>query len=197
MACQCNFLLSPAFTAFLQVQTQTGDCHLDFLWQNTLPVFLRYIWCCFCVSFLSSFSFLQPPTVSPNCLFFNYLFWLCWIFVAVLGLSLVAASGGHSLVVVLRLMRWLLLLRSVGSRCLGFSSCGSRALEQWLRSYGVWAWLLWGIGIFLDQGLNPCPLNWRILIHCTPKEVPSCFLKSELLGAQSEVSIKRGVWFCS
>ena len=96
MACQCNFLLGPAFTAFLQVQTQTGDCHLDFLWQNTLAVFLRYIWCCFCVSFLSSFSFLQPPTVSPNCLFFNYLFWLCWIFVAVLGLSLVAESGGYS-----------------------------------------------------------------------------------------------------
>ena len=47
---------------------------------------------------------------------FIYL-WLCWVFVAACGLSLVAASGGHSS---LRCMgfslRWLLLLRSTGSR---------------------------------------------------------------------------------
>ena len=53
--------------------------------------------------------------------------WLCWVFVASRGLSLVALSGGFSL-------RWLLLLRA---RALGalasvvvacrLSSCGSRA----------------------------------------------------------------------
>ena len=55
-------------------------------------------------------------------------FWLFWVFVAVRGLSLVAVSGGYSS---LRcadfLLQWLLLLRSTGSRCAGFSSCGSRA----------------------------------------------------------------------
>ena len=49
------------------------------------------------------------------------IFWLCWVFIAVCGLSLVAASGGYSL------LWWLLLLRSTGSRHVGFSSCGSRA----------------------------------------------------------------------
>ena len=48
--------------------------------------------------------------------------------VAVRGLSLVAASGGYSL---LRCegfpLWWLLLLRSMGSRHMGFSSCGMRA----------------------------------------------------------------------
>ena len=52
-------------------------------------------------------------------------FWLHWVFVAASRLSLVAASRGYSL---LRRagfsLRWLLLLRSVGSRRAGFSSCG-------------------------------------------------------------------------
>ena len=70
--------------------------------------------------------------------FFN--FWLRWVFVAARGLSLVAARGGYSL---LRcgsfLLRWLLLLRSTDSRRVGFSSCGSRALERRLSSYGAQA----------------------------------------------------------
>ena len=32
--------------------------------------------------------------------FIYFYFWLCWVFVAVCGLSLVAVSGGYSLVVV-------------------------------------------------------------------------------------------------
>ena len=55
-------------------------------------------------------------------------FWLSWIFVAACGLSLVAVSRGYS---PLRCtgfsLRWLLLLRSTGSRHAGFSSCGARA----------------------------------------------------------------------
>ena len=47
-------------------------------------------------------------------------FWLCWVFVAARGLSLVAASGGYSS---LRRagfsLRWLLVLQSVGSRRTG------------------------------------------------------------------------------
>ena len=55
-------------------------------------------------------------------------FWLHWVFAAARGLSLVAVSGGHSLLWGAGFsLRWLLLLRSTGSRCAGFSSCGTRA----------------------------------------------------------------------
>ena len=65
-------------------------------------------------------------------------FWLCWVFIYVRGLSLVAASGGHSL-------SRPLLLRSTGSRRAGSvvvahgPSCSAAC------------------GIFPDQGSNPCP----------------------------------------
>ena len=55
-------------------------------------------------------------------------FWLCWVFVAVHGLSLVAVSGGYSLLRCVGFsLQWLLLLQSMGSRHTGFSSCGTRA----------------------------------------------------------------------
>ena len=55
-------------------------------------------------------------------------FWLCWVFVAVRGLSLVAASGGYSSLWCTGFSpRWLLLFWSTGSRCTGFSSCSTRA----------------------------------------------------------------------
>ena len=67
--------------------------------------------------------------------FYFIYFWLCCVFVAARGLSLVAASSGYSS---LRcagfLLQWLLLLRSMGSRLTGFSSCGTRA---WLLR-GMW-----------------------------------------------------------
>ena len=44
-------------------------------------------------------------------------FWLCWVFVAARGLSLVAASGGYSSLRCVRFsLRWLHLLRNTGSR---------------------------------------------------------------------------------
>ena len=55
-------------------------------------------------------------------------FWLCWVFVAVRGLPLVVASGGYSSLQCAGFsLRWLLLVRSMGSRRVGFSSCGMRA----------------------------------------------------------------------
>ena len=55
-------------------------------------------------------------------------FCLRWVFVAVRGLSLVAGSGGYSsLRCVGFSLQWLLLLRSTGSRCAGFSNCGTQA----------------------------------------------------------------------
>ena len=86
------------------------------------------------VSFHDYFFFLNKFIY----LFIIY-FWLrFWVFVAVCGLSLVAASGGYSsLRCVGFSLWWLLLLRSTGSRRAGFSSCGLRALERRLGSCGA------------------------------------------------------------
>ena len=82
--------------------------------------------------------------------YFIYLFiyfWLCWVFVAARGLSLVPATAGYSLSQCMVLsLRWPLPLQSTGSRLTGsvvvarrrqsagpavvvhgLSSCGSRA----------------------------------------------------------------------
>ena len=85
--------------------------------------------------------------------FFNLFiiyFWLCWVFIFVRGLSLVAASGGHSSSRCVGLsLSWPLLLRSIGSRCAGSvvvahgPSCSAAC------------------GILPDQGSNPCPLHWQ------------------------------------
>ena len=62
-------------------------------------------------------------------LFICFYFWLCWVFVAVRGLSPVAASAGYSSLRCTGFsLSYLLLLRSTGSRqALGLSSCGARA----------------------------------------------------------------------
>ena len=65
-------------------------------------------------------------------------FWVCWVFVAVHGLSLVAVSGGYSSLRCSGLsLQWPLPSRSMGSRRTGFSSCGTRALEPRLSSCGT------------------------------------------------------------
>ena len=72
-----------------------------------------------------SFSFLKKINLF---ILFIY-FWLHWVFVAAHRLSLVAASGGYSLLPVRDFsLQWLLLLRSTGSRHGSFSSsCGMQA----------------------------------------------------------------------
>ena len=84
-------------------------------------------------------------------LFFIFLFfWLCWVFVSVRGLSLVAASGGHS-----------------SSQCAGLSlsrplllrSTGSRRAGSAVVAHGPSCSL--ACGILPDQGSNPCPLHWQ------------------------------------
>ena len=76
--------------------------------------------------------------------------WLCWVFVSVQGLSLVAASGGHS-----------------SSRCAGLSlsrplslrSTGCRRTGSVIVAHGPSCSA--ACGIFPDQGSNPCPLHWQ------------------------------------
>ena len=86
---------------------------------------------------------------------FFFFFWLidwllCWVFISVQGLSLVAASGGHSSsrCAGLSLSRPLL-LRSTGSRRAGSVVVAHRP------NCSV------ACGIFPDQGSNPCPLHWQ------------------------------------
>ena len=82
------------------------------------------------------------------CLFIY--FWLCWVFISMRGLSLVAASGGHS-----------------SSRCAGLSlsrplflrSTGSRRAGSLVVAHGLSCST--ACGIFPDQGLNPCPRHWQ------------------------------------
>ena len=77
-------------------------------------------------------------------------FWLCWVFVSVRGLSLVAASGDHS-----------------SSRCAGLSlsrplllqSTGSRRAGSVVVAHRPSCSA--ACGIFPDQGSNPCPLHWQ------------------------------------
>ena len=73
---------------------------------------------------------------------------LCWVYVSVLGLPVVVASGGYSSSRCAGLsLLWPLLLWSTGSRCAGSvvvahgSSCSAAC------------------GIFPGQGANPCPLH--------------------------------------
>ena len=78
-------------------------------------------------------------------IFFNQLinFWLCWVLVAAHGLSLVAGEWGLLLWCVGFSLWWLLLLWSVGSRHVGFSSCGMWALQLWLMGSRAQAQQLW------------------------------------------------------
>ena len=109
-------------------------------------------------------------------------FWLHWVFVAARGLSLVAASGGYSwLQCVGFSLRWLLLLRSMGSRRAGFSSCGMLAQQLWLVGSRAEAQLLWRTGLVAPQLVGssqtrartrvPC-IGRQILNHCATREVP-------------------------
>ena len=81
----------------------------------------------------SATVFRIPPMPKARCAcgyyyFFKFIFGLSWAFVAVRGLSLVAASGGYSLLWCAGFsLQWLLLLWSTGFRLAGFSSCSIRA----------------------------------------------------------------------
>ena len=92
----------------------------------------------------------QMSTPFPFLLFLkkDFYFWFHWVLIPVRGLSLAVASGGCSLWQCTGVsLEWFLLLRSTNPR--------ARA------SVGVVHGLSCPVacGIFLDQGLNPCPLH--------------------------------------
>ena len=112
-------------------------------------------------------------------------FWLRWVFVAVQGLSLVAASGVDSLLWCAGFsLWWLLLLQSMGSRGAGFSSCGTWAQQLW--HMGLVAPRHVGSSQTRDWTCVPCIGRW-ILNHCATGEVPNgpCFLRKHCPAEQS------------
>ena len=93
--------------------------------------YLFFLCSAFCLSRLKKFFLIN---------LFIYLFiylWLHWVLIAAPGLSLVAASGGYSLLQCAGFsLQWLLLLQSTGSRRSDFSSCDTCTLERRLSSCG-------------------------------------------------------------
>ena len=103
---------------------------------------------------------------------FIYLFiylWLCWVFVAVCRLSLVAASGDYSSLRCTGFsLRWLLLLQSTSSRRVGFSSCGMGSV---VVAHGLSCSAACGIFQTRARTRVPC-IGRRILNHCATREAP-------------------------
>ena len=108
---------------------------------------------------------LSPPPAKrqeKETFFFFFNFWLRWVFTAEPELSVVAVTGGSSLVVLLRL------LIAVASPVAGpgLYIAGSAI---WHMGLGTKA-----CGIFQDQGSNPCPLRWQEDSQpLTTREVPN------------------------
>ena len=76
--------------------------------------------------FIKKYFFLKNFFINLFILFIY--FWLCWVFVAARGLSLVAESRGYSLLQCTGFsLQWLLSLWSTGCRRVGFRSCGTWA----------------------------------------------------------------------
>ena len=110
-------------------------------------------------------------------------FWLCFIFVSLHGLSLVVVSRGHSLVWCTSFsLQWFLLFWSTGSRRMGFSSCGSWALEHRLSSWAheLSCAVTGGISQTRDWTSIPCIGRW-ILIFCTREVWPCSFYFNKYL----------------
>ena len=82
-----------------------------------------------------------------------FIFLLRWFFIATCGLSLAVVGGWGAT----------LGCGAQASHCGGFSCCGAQALG--VRASVVVAHGLscsTACGIFPDQGLNLCPLNWQV-----------------------------------
>ena len=104
------------------------------------------------------------------------------------GLSLVVASRGYpSLQCMGFSLRWLLLLRSTGSRHVRFSSCGMRAQELWLVGSRVQAQQLWSVGLVAPRHVGSSRTRDRTHVSCIGRQILNH-------RASREVPL---LWFCS
>ena len=121
-------------------------------------------------------------------IYFN--FWLCWVFIAVRGLSLVAMRGGYSVVMVRGLLivvafffgrTWAPKAQASVVAAHGLQSAGSLVLEhgsvtlQQVRSSQIRYWTT-----------VPCIARW-VLNYCTTREAPLSAFKTS----------KHGLWIYS
>ena len=90
-------------------------------------------------------------------LIYFFYFGLYWVFVAMCGLSLAAASGSYSSLWCSGFsLQGLLLVQNTGSMCTGFSGCRTRAPQLHIQAqllHGMWN---------PPEDLNPCPLHWQV-----------------------------------
>ena len=134
-----------SYYSFLYVLPTLGSLLLSFL------AFFR-IYKCFIKSItLDWFSVLSLPIL--------FVLWLCWVFVAAHGLSLIAVSGRCSSLRCADFLLWWLL---------------------WLQSKVVAHRLSCSLacGIFLKQGSNPCPLYWQVDSYTVNHQGSPCTFKS-------------------
>ena len=121
------------------------------------------------------FTHLLYLFMRSNFIFFNFLKFI-YLFLAALGLHCCAPAfascGKRGLIFVWCTgfsLWWLLLLRSMGSRRTGFSSCGIRAQQLWLAGLVV----PWHVGSSRPRAQTHVPCIGRhILNHCATREVP-------------------------
>ena len=92
---------------------------------------------------------------------FHFHLWLPCVSVAVHGLSVVADSMGSSPVAGGSSLRWLLLLQSLGSRRVGFGSCGPWALGTGAVVVAHRLSCFKACEVFLDRAWVPWPLRWQ------------------------------------
>ena len=128
-----------------EVHTCSATQSKMFSFSNTCPVMKLQYWS------TETQDSRFPPQSSD--IFSNFLFtyfWLCWVSFVAHGLSLVAESGGHPLVVV---RGFLIVVASLVAEH-GLQSAGSAVVVHRLSCPVA-------CEIFPDQGSNPCSLHWR------------------------------------
>ena len=125
----------------------------------------------------------QNQALKPNCLvgfvfvlilsLFIYLFWLCWVFIALHGLPLVAVGGSA------------LRRGARASHCSSFSSQGTDSRHMGFSSCRTQAQQLWRMGLAAPRHVGS---SWtrnrtggtcfgrQILNLCTTREVPNCLV---------------------